>query len=208
MSWLTVRWAKLQRCDTPGDKSVLVHLATYADRQHRAWPSHAALAADTQMTRPSVTAALATLESQGLIESAEERKPNGRWEPKAYVLHVSTDDKGRPTRLPTYKEEACKDSRQGPCQDSRHGKPSYPQVTHISGALAETVPPQTPHEDKEKPKRSKENPMEDRLRSEEEEKRRSSSGVLLGSKSLRRTGSSLPGGAGGGKPRTEKGEAQ
>ena len=71
---------------TPSARHILLLLATYADRQGRAWPSVGTLAEQSGMHRTSVQRALRVLEEAGHIEPEK----NSRGRSRMYAIKLST----------------------------------------------------------------------------------------------------------------------
>lgn len=74
MSDIATTWAKAQNCPSPRAKSVLTHLATYADAEGEAWALVAVLALELQVEDRTVQRGLAELRKAGLISATGEMK--------------------------------------------------------------------------------------------------------------------------------------
>lgn len=73
MSVTAISWALKQRVSKSSEKFVLVCLCNYADENGFCYPSIAALESDTAQDRKTVIAALASLQTAGLIEDTGTR---------------------------------------------------------------------------------------------------------------------------------------
>lgn len=62
---------------SPTEKLVLLVLSNYADEHSRAYPSHNRLSKETGLTERTVLNALKSLETKGLIDRRERRRPDG-----------------------------------------------------------------------------------------------------------------------------------
>lgn len=88
------RWAWKQFPARPADKLVLLALAYHAEvKTYRAWPSIAALVADTLINRKQVIPALDRLESAGFIQDTGDRMGRTR-QVKVYQLMVEQSVSG------------------------------------------------------------------------------------------------------------------
>ncbi len=79
MNTAASRWAWQQHAGRPSDKLVLLALAMHANvKSGLAWPSIAALSADTGMNRKQVIPALDRLEAAALIADSGQRQGRTR----------------------------------------------------------------------------------------------------------------------------------
>ena len=92
MSNLALRLVKPIRCDGgKSAKSVLRHLADYANRDFEAYPAVSKMAAELNMADRTVQRAIASLVKQGLIQRELRQAPNGRQTTSIYRLMLGTD---------------------------------------------------------------------------------------------------------------------
>lgn len=87
MSIQAINWAFSQKCNSPGEKSVLVALANYADDKGQCWPSQESLASMTSMTDRAVRANTVRLVLAGFIQTAS-RFMGGKHASNVYMLDL------------------------------------------------------------------------------------------------------------------------
>ena len=111
MSFVAYNWAKVQKIRNQAQKSVLLALADFADKDGFAWPAQETLAERTGLSSRTVRSALKALEAGGFIAREKRNRRFDRGRSSDLILMgiaVETENKSaRPTgrSRPTYRKE-------------------------------------------------------------------------------------------------------
>jgi DNA-binding transcriptional MocR family regulator len=171
MSWRASAWALKQRTGLAGAKLTLLAMASYANKDHVAWPSQQTLAEDTEQSVDSIQRHIRMLVQEGLI-SIERRRRRGDEVGARLVYRLNAPkphDAAQPSRM-VWPATANTKPHRAPLK-AANGPRLKPQALRHDPLepLSEPLEPQAAKADEGEPSLS---PVTTYVRQREEEERR------------------------------------